>query len=161
MQNAPLICTVKVKYATSLIKYIKQVKNQCLQNATPVEETLQRVQNATLVEETQRKRSNATPVEETLQRVQNATPVEETIQKRSNATPVKETTPMCSKHSSCRRNRASVFRMQTLSHKLHLSRQSVKFCRNLIKNKHRICNHLFIYEALQKSCGNEHRVCNH
>ena len=64
-------------------------KNQCAQNATPVEETLQRGQNATFVEETQRKHSNAIPV--------------------------KETTQKCSKDISCPRNRTPVLRMRALA----------------------------------------------
>ena len=86
----------------------KQAKNHCAQNATPVEETQQRA-------------NNATPVEEMLKSAQNATPVEETPHKRTNATPVEETSPRCSIDASCRQNRPSMFRMQALSHKLHLS----------------------------------------
>ena len=116
----------------------KLATDQCAQNATPVEETL-------------RKRSNATPVEETLQSAQNATPVEETRRKRSNATPVEETPPRCLEDDFCRRNRTCVLRIRALSHKVYLSFQNAKCCRNRIENEHRVCNHCFTCEILQKS----------
>ena len=129
----------------------KLATDQYAQNATPVEETLQRAQNATPVEETLRKRSNATPVEETPQSAQNAIPVEEARRKRSNATPVEETPPGYSEDDFCRRNHTCVLRIRALSHKLYLSFQKAKCCRNRIGNEHRVCNHCFTCEILQKS----------
>ena len=64
---------------------------------------------------------------------QNATPVEETLCNRSKIAqktiPVKETVPG---RPECR--------MRALSHKLHLSPQNAKYCRNRIENEHRVCN---------------------
>ena len=129
----------------------KPATDQRAQNATPVEETPPRPQNATPVEETLRKRLNATPVEETHQRAQNATPVEETRCKRSNATLVEETPPGYSEDDFCRRNHTCVLRIRALSHKLYLSFQKAKCCRNRIGNEHRVCNPCFTCEILQKS----------
>ena len=82
---------------------------------------------------------------------QNATPVEETLRKRSNATPVEETPPRCLEDDFCRRNRTCVLRIRALSHKVYLSFQNAKCCRNRIENEHRVCNHCFTCEILQKS----------
>ena len=101
------------------------MKNQCGQNATHIEETLQRAQNVTPVEETRRKRSNATPVEETVQSAQNATPVVETLQsaemrplsrKRQRGVqktiPVNEIALQSSEYDHCRINCIWAVRMQ-------------------------------------------------
>ena len=125
----------------------KLATDQCAQNATPVEETLRKRSNATPVEETLQSAQNATPVEETLQSAQNATPVEETRRKRSNATPVEETPPMCLEDDFCRRNRTCVLRIRALSHKVYLSFQNAKCCRNRIENEHRVCNRWLVTDS--------------
>ena len=111
------------------------------QNATPVEETLcNRSKSA----------AKTIPVKDTAPG-RPGRPVEETLRKRWNATPAEETPSRCSEDDSCRRNRTCVLRMRALSHKLHLSSQNVKYCRNRIGNEHRVCNQWFTYEIQQKS----------
>ena len=150
MQITRLISIVKVKYAKSSINKKTGEESMCSE-CDPCRG------NAATCSECNPCRGNATqafkcdPCQGNAAKCSECDPVKETPHKRSNETPVEETTPICSKDVSCRQNRVSLFRMRLLSHKLHLSRQNAKYCRNRIENEHRICNHRFICEILQNS----------
>ena len=123
MQHALLVSIVKVKYAKSFIKK-KQAKNQCAQNATLVEETLQRAQNASLFEETPQRSQNAIPVEDTRRRRSNATPCRGNAATCSECDPCQGNATQALKWDPCRGNSTEMFKRRFLSAKLSFSVQN-------------------------------------